>query len=124
MFDLTSRITYKNIPNHFKTITRVSEDIPIFICGNKCEDVDGRRVKEKNIRFPEKKGIPYCEISTKTSVNIEIPFLEIAKILLKDADLSFSLFSFEGAPCFELSEDQKIQEIKLEKTINSSLDIL
>jgi GTP-binding nuclear protein Ran len=110
MFDLTSKVSYKNIPNHFRTITRICDNIPIYLCGNKCEDMVGRKLKDTDIRFPEKKGIPYCEISVKTCLNIEIPLLEIAKILVKDSDLSFSLNSKEGASSFDLNETQIIQD--------------
>lgn len=35
MFDVTARITYKNIPNWYRDITRVCENIPIVLVGNK-----------------------------------------------------------------------------------------
>ena len=35
MFDVTSRTTYKNAPTWHRDITRVCEDIPIVLCGNK-----------------------------------------------------------------------------------------
>ena len=39
MFDVTSRITYKNVPNWHKDLVRVCCDppIPIVLCGNKVE---------------------------------------------------------------------------------------
>jgi len=37
MFDVTSRITYKNVPNWHRDLTRVCENIPIVLCGNKVE---------------------------------------------------------------------------------------
>jgi len=35
MFDVTSRITYKNVPKWFKDLTRICETIPIVLVGNK-----------------------------------------------------------------------------------------
>ena len=35
MFDVTSRITYKNVPNWHRDIVRVCENIPIVLVGNK-----------------------------------------------------------------------------------------
>lgn len=35
MFDVTSRITYRNIPNWHRDIVRVCENIPIVLVGNK-----------------------------------------------------------------------------------------
>ncbi|KAG0316933.1 GTP-binding nuclear protein gsp1/Ran [Podila horticola] len=37
MFDLTSRITYKNVPNWHRDLVRVCENIPIVLCGNKVD---------------------------------------------------------------------------------------
>ena len=35
MFDVTSRITYKNVPKWHKDLTRICENIPIVLVGNK-----------------------------------------------------------------------------------------
>ena len=43
MFDVTSRITYKNVPNWHRDLERVCENIPIVLCGNKV-DVKVRRI--------------------------------------------------------------------------------
>ncbi len=68
MFDVTSRITYKNIANWYKDIRRVREDSPIVVVGNKL-DVEDRKVKPKQIKFPRRKNLPYCEISAKANYN-------------------------------------------------------
>lgn len=38
MFDVTNRLSYKNVPNWHRDIVRVCDNIPIVLCGNK---VDG-----------------------------------------------------------------------------------
>lgn len=43
MFDVTSRITYKNVPNWHRDLVRVCETIPIVLVGNKV-DVKERKV--------------------------------------------------------------------------------
>ncbi|KAJ2183133.1 GTP-binding nuclear protein gsp1/Ran [Coemansia sp. RSA 551] len=35
MFDVTSRITYKNVPNWHRDLVRVCDNVPIVLCGNK-----------------------------------------------------------------------------------------
>jgi hypothetical protein len=35
MFDVTSRISYKNVPKWHKDLTRICENIPIVLVGNK-----------------------------------------------------------------------------------------
>jgi GTP-binding nuclear protein Ran len=89
MFDVTSRITYKNVPNwHRKSdggclgstdanagdLVRVCENIPIVLCGNKV-DVKERKVKAKTITFHRKKNLQYYDISAKSNYNFEKPFL-------------------------------------------------
>jgi len=49
MFDVTSRITYKNVPNWHRDLERVCENIPIVLCGNKV-DVKVRVILES---FPD-----------------------------------------------------------------------
>ena len=47
MFDVTSRITYKNVPKWYKDITRVCDNIPIVLVGNKADDEENRKVYKK-----------------------------------------------------------------------------
>lgn len=37
MFDVTSKITYKNVPNWHRDLERVCENITIVLCGNKVD---------------------------------------------------------------------------------------
>ena len=59
MFDVTSRVTYKNVPNWHKDLERVCTNIPIVLCGNKT-DVKDRKVKAKAITFHRKKNLQVC----------------------------------------------------------------
>lgn len=88
MFDVTSRVTYKNVPNWHRDITRVCENIPIVLCGNKVE-VKDRKVKAKQITFQRKKNLQYYEISAKVNYNFEKPFIWIARKLAGNNDLQF-----------------------------------
>ena len=40
MFDVTSRVTYKNVPNWHRDLVQVCENIPIVLCGNKVDIKD------------------------------------------------------------------------------------
>ncbi|KAG0335150.1 GTP-binding nuclear protein gsp1/Ran [Podila humilis] len=88
MFDLTSRITYKNVPNWHRDLVRVCENIPIVLCGNKV-DIKERKVKPKNIDFHRKKSLQYYDISAKSNYNFEKPFLWLARKLVGNAGLEF-----------------------------------
>ena len=56
MFDVTSRVTYKNVPNWHRDLVRVCENIPIVLTGNKV-DIKDRKVKAKSIVFHRKKNL-------------------------------------------------------------------
>lgn len=80
MFDVTSRITYKNVPNWHRDLVRVCEGIPIVLCGNKV-DIKDRKVKAKTIVFHRKKNLQVNKI-----------FLFITKII--DFFFLFTDFNF------------------------------
>ena len=106
MFDVTSRITYKNVPNwhraypkdvfkakmyfHTKSgtgdLVRVCETIPIVLAGNKV-DVKERKVKAKTITFHRKKNLQYYDVSAKSNYNFEKPFLWLARKLTGNQQL-------------------------------------
>jgi GTP-binding nuclear protein Ran len=88
MFDVTSRITYKNVPNWHRDLVRVCENIPIVLCGNKV-DIKDRKVKAKSIVFHRKKNLQYYDISAKSNYNFEKPFLWLARKLIGDPNLEF-----------------------------------
>lgn len=88
MFDVTSRLTYKNVPTWFRDLCRVCENIPIVLCGNKV-DVKNRQVKPKQVTFHRKKNLQYHEISAKSNYNYEKPFLYLARKLVGDPNLHF-----------------------------------
>ncbi|KAG2157284.1 P-loop containing nucleoside triphosphate hydrolase protein [Suillus clintonianus] len=88
MFDVTSRITYSNVPYWHRELERVCETIPIVLCGNKV-DVKERKVKPGDVTFNRKKNLPYFEISVKSNYNFEKPFLWLARKLVGNHSLDF-----------------------------------
>ena len=108
MFDVTSRITYKNVPNWHRDLTRVCENIPIVLCGNKVEIKD-RKVKAKQITFHRKKNLQYYDISAKSNYNFEKPFLWLARKLAGDNALSFVEAPALQPPEFQFDENLKNQ---------------
>merc|ERR1711910_241984 len=88
MFDVTSRVTYKNVPSWHRDLVRVCENIPIVLCGNKV-DIKDRKLKAKSIVFHRKKNLQYYDISAKSNYNFEKPFLWLARKLIGDPNLEF-----------------------------------
>ena len=70
MFDVTSRVTYKNVPNWHRDLVRVCENIPIVLCGNKV-DIKDRKVKAKAIVFHRKKNLQVCSVCTVPKMFID-----------------------------------------------------
>lgn len=106
MFDVTSRITYKNVPNWHRDLTRVCENIPIVLTGNKVEIKD-RKVKAKQITFHRKKNLQYYDISAKSNYNFEKPFLWLARKLAGDNALHFVEAIALQPPEFTIDEQTK-----------------
>jgi len=88
MFDVTARVTYKNVPNWHRDLIRVCENVPMVLVGNKV-DVKDRKVKAKSITFHRKKNLQYYDISAKSNYNFEKPFLYLARKLIGDPNLEF-----------------------------------
>eukprot|EP00744_Colponema_vietnamica_P023225 GILI01033547.1.p1 GENE.GILI01033547.1~~GILI01033547.1.p1 ORF type:complete len:218 (-),score=48.56 GILI01033547.1:69-722(-) len=87
MFDVTSRITYRNVPVWYRDLTRVCENIPIVLVGNKV-DVQDRQVKPKQILFHRKKNLQYYDVSAKSNYNFEKPFLYLIRKVTGDQRLT------------------------------------
>ncbi|PKI66721.1 hypothetical protein CRG98_012916 [Punica granatum] len=86
MFDVTARLTYKNVPVWHRDLSRVWENIPIVLCGNKV-DVKNRQVKAKQVTFHRKKNLQCYEISARRNYNFEKPFVYLARKLAGDPNL-------------------------------------
>ena len=61
MFDVTSSMSFCNVDNWIKSIRNVCGDIPILVCGNKCELPASRNINNRE----------YLPISVKNNFNIE-----------------------------------------------------
>ena len=86
MFDVTARITYKNVPNWHRDIQRVAANIPMVLLGNKV-DVKERQVKAKNIQFHRKRNLQYYDVSARSNYNFVKPFLWIIRRMVNVPDL-------------------------------------
>ncbi|KAJ6373097.1 hypothetical protein OIU76_027435, partial [Salix suchowensis] len=72
MFDVTARLTYKNVPTWHRDLCRVCENIPIVLCGNKV-DVKNRQkpflylarklAGDPNLHFVETPALAPPEVS-------------------------------------------------------------
>ncbi|XP_060074593.1 GTP-binding nuclear protein ran-1-like [Ylistrum balloti] len=88
MFDVTSRITYRNVPDWYRDLSRVCVNVPMVLCGNKV-DVKDRKIPAKLIKFHRKHNLQYYDMSAKSNYNYEKPFLWLARQLVGDPQLYF-----------------------------------
>lgn len=86
MFDLTSRISYKNVAKWHKDLTRITPNIPIVLVGNKA-DVKERKMKASQIVFHRRRNLQYYDVSAKSNYQYEKPFIWLLKCLLGDQNL-------------------------------------
>jgi len=86
MFDLTSRQTYKNVPKWHKDLTKICENIPIVLVGNKA-DVKDRKLKARQINFHRKRNLQYYDVSAKSNYQYEKPFIWLLRQLTGDQTL-------------------------------------
>eukprot|EP01068_Selenidium_serpulae_P010739 Selendium_serpulae@DN5521_c0_g1_i1.p3 len=121
MFDVTSRITYKNVPNWYRDIDRICEKIPIVLVGNKV-DITDRQVKARQIQFHRKRNLQYYDVSARTNYNFERPFLWLARRLTNQTGLSF-VGQHAKAPEFEIDAAVRAQAEKdLQEAANTTID--
>merc|ERR1711953_1047602 len=56
MFDLTTRVSYNNVPKWYKDLTKICENIPIVLVGNKAA-VKERKLKARQINFHRRRNL-------------------------------------------------------------------
>ncbi|KAJ5104983.1 GTP-binding nuclear protein gsp1/Ran [Penicillium alfredii] len=92
MFDLTCKTTFDSvIAWHQELISTISPTLPIVVCGNKADkDEKSREIDTGTLEWPSQmQGIQYYNISAKTTLNLEAPFLWILRQLLPEPTVEF-----------------------------------
>jgi GTP-binding nuclear protein Ran len=86
MFDLTSRISYNNCRDWIAKVRNICGDIPIILVGNKF-DIADRKVMPNDINLHREINALYYDISVKSNYQFEKPFLGLAQMLMRDANI-------------------------------------
>ena len=82
MYDCHSKLSLQNVQVWINDIHRNCGDIPIVVCGNKC-DVKGRQ-------YFSRRDETQWLISAKSNMNYEKPFLHLIRVLKEDQELEFT----------------------------------
>ena len=84
--DVTSKISAENLDLWYNKMNE--KELPSVVCGNKT-DCNSHKLSQSDKIKLQKKWSMYCDISAKSSHNIETPFLYLAKKLSHYNDLVF-----------------------------------
>lgn len=92
MFDKTNRNSFDMLLFNIEKIKNIN--IPMIVCGNKSDiDIKEWQVSITEIRkfwqFDNPCDCGYCDISTKTKINLTVPFEVLARSLIKYQDFHF-----------------------------------
>ena len=76
MFDVTNKMSYRNVGPWIKILRNYVPDIPIILCGSKC-DIQDRKIKEEEAvtLANDLNLLSYFDVSAKTGHQIADPFL-------------------------------------------------
>ena len=102
MYDVTNQSSFDSVATYMSSVIKKYSSIPIIVLGNKV-DCNDRKVSSQEIRFQ-----PHYEVSARTNICIEKPYLTILRLLLKDEKLTLPLVKFS----FDESTEIKPAEIK------------
>lgn len=122
MFDMCSRITYKDIPKWYKDLVRICDNIPVCLIGNKVDSKD-RKIKGREITFHRKKNLQFYNISAKSNFQIEKPFVWILKKLTNEPNLYLvEEIGYHPPAPIEVSEEQ-LKQLQAELEQISSIPL-
>lgn len=81
VFDITRKVTYKNLAKWYKELRDYRQNIPCIVIANKI-DVD-YNVTQKSFNFPKKHGLPFYFVSASDGTNVVKAFREAIALAVK-----------------------------------------
>lgn len=114
VFDVTRKITYKNLSSWYQELRQFRPEIPCFCAANKI-DVD-YKVTQKGFQFPKKYNIPLYFVSASDGTNVVKLFTDACKAAVQykknpsdfTDEILRELESIDGE-CIPYDEDEDIQ---------------
>eukprot|EP00929_Paragymnodinium_shiwhaense_P099989 TRINITY_DN6196_c0_g1_i1.p1 TRINITY_DN6196_c0_g1~~TRINITY_DN6196_c0_g1_i1.p1 ORF type:complete len:218 (-),score=64.83 TRINITY_DN6196_c0_g1_i1:463-1116(-) len=83
-FDVTRKITYKNLEKWYKEMRHYCPDIPVILVANKV-DADPQ-IASKKFNFPAQHNLPFFFVSASDGTNIVRVFNEAIKLAIKNKE--------------------------------------
>lgn len=88
MFDVTSRQSFRSVPNWQRELRQALGTIPTVLLGNKV-DASHRQVTRKQIQSHARQQLQYYDFSVRNKHNFERPFLWLLRILTNQPQMQF-----------------------------------
>merc|ERR1712232_767573 len=88
MFDVTSRSSFRSVPNWQREIKQALGTIPTVLLGNKVDE-KSRQVTAKQIRAYTREALQYYDVSIRDKHNFEKPMLWLLRILANQPQMQF-----------------------------------
>lgn len=88
MFDVTSRQSFRSVPNWQRELRQVLGTIPTVLLGNKV-DAAQRQVTRKQIQSHMRQHLQYYDFSVRDKHNFERPFLWLLRMLTNQPKMEF-----------------------------------
>jgi len=83
-FDVTRKVTYKNLDMWLKQMRKYCENIPVVCVANKV-DVEPS-AKSRSFKFPAEHNMPFFHVSASTGANIVRVFEEAINLAIKNKE--------------------------------------
>jgi len=83
-FDVTRKVTYKNLEKWYKELRTYCPDIPVIVVANKV-DADPSMAGKK-FNFPAKEGLPFFCVSAADGANVVRVIKEAIKLAIKNKE--------------------------------------
>ena len=119
VYSKTNRSSFDNLGMWIKDIKNNTEqDMPIFLVGNKCDEVNRNIVvtKEEGEEYSKQYNLKYFnETSAKSGININEVFEEVAKVVYKDHYLKRKPRKQMDKMTLEKKEDKDNKDFKKPK---------
>mmetsp|Transcript_102820 Transcript_102820/g.291173 ORF Transcript_102820/g.291173 Transcript_102820/m.291173 type:complete len:222 (+) Transcript_102820:96-761(+) len=105
-FDVTRKVTYKNLETWFKEVRTYCPDIPIICVANKI-DIEPSMAK-KRFNFPSQNNLPFYFVSSSDGTNVVRVFKEAISLAVKNKEQPPDEVMAE---IFSLLQDDKLGEL-------------
>jgi len=114
VYDITNKVTFRNIKNWIKDTENIDKEIKGVIIGNKIDLEDKREITKEEIQeLGNKYNMPVMECSAKNNIGIEKGFELLVDELLKDKDEEEILDKYSQKSKPDLSMSMSLSTKKL-----------